>query len=76
MGAWLGQERCYASGNSVSILWVSGHSEVKENEKADRLTNRGIKDIGVTCCNVGLLEPECYLEELLEKGLEKMMLKK
>ena len=44
------------------------------NENAGRLANRGTKGVRVTRCSLGL--PECYLEELLDKWLQKMVLEK
>ena len=50
-----------ARANSLSLLWVSGHSGVIGNEKTDRLANRGFKAVRATRCSVGL--PACYLDE-------------
>ena len=58
----------------LQCLWVSGHSGVVGNDTADRLANKWTKGVRATRCSVGL--PECYLEELLEKWLEKMALKR
>ena len=60
--------------NSVSLLWAPGYSGVIGNEKADRLANRGARAVRATRCRVGL--PACYLDELLEKWLSKMALKR
>ena len=62
--------------NSVRLLWVSGHSEVVGNERADILANRGTKSVRATRCSLAL--PKCYLEELLfqKSRLKKMALKR
>ena len=61
-------------GNSVSLLWVPGHSGVIGNEKVDRLANRGARALRATRCSVGL--PACYLDELLDKWHCKIELKR
>ena len=61
-----------ARANSVSLLWVPGHSGVIRNEKADRLTNRGARAVRATRYSVGL--PACHLDALLENWLGKMAL--
>ena len=63
-----------ARANSISLLWVLGHLVVIGNEKAGRLANRGARAVRATRCSVGL--PACYLDELLEKWLGKMALKR
>ena len=55
--------------NSVRLLRVPGHSGVVDNERAGGLATRGAKGVRATRCSMGL--SECYLEELLEKWLEK-----
>ena len=49
-------------------------SGVIGNEKADRLANRGVRAVRATRCSVGL--PAFHLEELLDKWLGKMALKR
>ena len=63
-----------ANANLVSLLLVSGHSEVIGNETADRLANGGSRAVRATSCSLDL--PACYLGELLEKWLGKMTLKR
>ena len=63
-----------ARANSVSLLWVPEHSGVIGNEKADRLANREARAVKAARCSVGL--PACHLDELLDKWLGKMALKK
>ena len=60
--------------NSVSLLWVPGHLGVIETKKANRLANTGARAIRATRCSVGL--PACHLDELLNKWLSKMALKR
>ena len=83
MGTWSGSRevlRCrgllgeLVRANSVILLWVPGHSRVLGNDKADSLANGGARAIRATRCSVGL--PACYLDELLEKWLGKIVLKR
>ena len=48
--------------------------EVIENNKADQLANRGTRVVRATPCSVGL--PTCYMDEMPEKLLGKMTLKR
>ena len=75
---WLDQGKNYsavASGGAIEgLLLVLGHSEVVENEKANKLPYSRTKGIRATLFSVSL--PMSCLEKLLSEWIEKMTLRK